>query len=62
MYATTTIAVTMDVKEKLRILGNKGDSYNVIIQKLIEKAALKERDKRWNRILEEDTFISLDEL
>lgn len=59
---STTIAVSSETKETLRLLGEKGESYDHIIRRLIEKAALKERDDRWNRILNEDEFISLDEL
>ena len=59
---STTIAVASETKETLRTLGEKGESYDHIIQKLIEKAALKELDNRWNKILEEDEFIPLDEL
>jgi hypothetical protein len=59
---STTIAVSIETKETLRLLGEKGESYDHIIQRLIEKAAWKELDNRWNRILEEDEFISMDEL
>ncbi|MGA1821456.1 MAG: hypothetical protein ACMUIG_02895 [Thermoplasmatota archaeon] len=59
---TTTIAVSVETREALRILGEKGESYDHIIQRLIERAAWKELDNRWNRILEEDEFISMDEL
>ncbi len=58
----TTIAVSYETKEALRRLGEKGESYDSIIQKLLSKVAWKELDERWNRILEEDEFISLDEL
>ena len=59
---TTTIAVSSETKELLRLLGEKGESYDVIIRKLLSKSAIKKLDARWNRILEEDTFVSLDEL
>ncbi len=58
----TTIAVSTETRETLRLLGEKGESYDHIIQKLIEKAAWNELDDRWNKILEEDEFIPLDEL
>jgi hypothetical protein len=58
----TTIAVSSETKETLRILGEKGESYDHIIQKLIKKAAMKELDDRWNKILKEEEFIPLDEL
>jgi len=59
---STTIAVSPETKEILRLLGEKGESYEHIIQRLIEKSAWKELDDRWNKILTEDEFISLDEL
>ena len=59
---STTIAVSPETKEMLRLLGEKGDSYDDILKKLIERAAWKRLDDKWNRILEEDEFISLDEL
>ncbi len=59
---STTIAVSPETKESLRILGEKGESYDHIIKRLIEKAAMKELDHRWNRILEEEEFIPMDEL
>ena len=58
----TTIAVSSDTKEVLRQMGEKGESYDHIIQRLIEAAQLKKLDARWNKILEEDEFFSLDEL
>ena len=59
---TTTIAVTTETKEMLRQLGEKDESYERIIRKLIKKAAWKKLDDRWNRILAQDEFISMDEL
>lgn len=62
MSSTTTIAVAMETKEILRSLGEKGESYDHIIKKLIEEVGIKELDNRWNKILAEDDFIPLDEL
>jgi hypothetical protein len=59
---TTTIAVASDTKEMLRHFGQKGESYDVIIKRLIKESSWKELDKRWNKILAEDEFISLDAL
>jgi predicted CopG family antitoxin len=58
----TTIAVSSETKEVLRQMGEKGESYDHIIQRLIDAAKIKKLDARWNKILEEDEFISLDEL
>lgn len=62
MYVSTTVAVSRETKEMLRKLGEKGESYDSIIRKLVEEASWKELDDRWNKILTEDEFIPLDEL
>ena len=60
--SATTIAISSETKEILRQFGENGESYNNIIRKLIKEAGWKKLDKRWNKILENDEFISLDEL
>jgi len=60
--STTTIAVSLEIKEILRQFGEKGESYNNIIKKLIKEAGWNKLDNRWNKILENDELISLDEL
>ncbi len=60
--AATTLAVSSETKEILRQFGEKGESYEKIIQRLIKDACWKKLDERWNRILKSDEFISLDEL
>ena len=35
---TTTIAITKELKEKIRDFGNKGESYTEIINRLIKSA------------------------
>ena len=59
---TTTIAVSSETKEMLRLLGEKGESYDDIVRKLLERSAWKKLDSKWNKILEEDEFIPLDAL
>jgi predicted CopG family antitoxin len=58
----TTIAISSETKETLRLMGEKDESYEKIIRRLIKEAGLKKLDDRWNRILEKDEFIPLDEL
>ena len=58
----TTVAVSKETKEILRKLGEKGQSYDDIIQSLIEEKKIEKLDDRWNRILEEDDFIPLEDL
>jgi len=60
--ATTTISLRKETKEMLRKIGSKDQTYDEVIRDLIEKASIKEMDARWNRILEEEEFIPLDEL
>jgi hypothetical protein len=62
MAATTTISVSIVTKELLRKVGEKGESYDAIIQKLLHEANWKVLDERWNKILNTDEFIPLDAL
>jgi len=57
-----TIAVSMETKEVLRMHGEKGESYDYIIRKLIEEVDWRALDNRWNRILETERFTPPDEL
>ncbi len=59
---TTTISLRMETKEMPRRLGSKRRTYDDVIRDLIERAAGNELDARWNRILEGEEFIPLDEL
>lgn len=58
----TTIAVDTKTRDLLRAMGEKGESYDAIIRRLIRDAGWKKLDAKWNRILEEDDFIPLEEL
>jgi predicted CopG family antitoxin len=62
MAGSTTISLRKETKELLRKMGSKGQSCDEVIRDLIEKASIKELDARWNRILEEEEFIPLDEV
>ena len=62
MASTTTIAVSSDTKDILRKMGEKGESYDAIIRKLIQEANWKVLDERWNLILKNDQFIPLESL
>lgn len=54
----STIAVTNDVKERIKEFGNKGETYSEIIMKLI--ASAKERQLHNLLFCEEDT-LSIEE-
>jgi len=58
----TTIAVTQETKKALQQLGTKGETYDSIIKKLLNRSAWKKLDEKWNKILDEDEFIPLNEL
>ncbi len=62
MGKTTTISLSRETKELLQEFGQKGETYDEIVRRLIERASIKELDERWNRILKEEKFIPLDEL
>ncbi len=62
MATTTTISISTDTKEHLRKMGEKGESYDAIIRKLLHDADWKVLDKRWNTILDDEEFIPLDAL
>ncbi len=58
----TTLAVSPQTKEILRKLGEKGESYDTILNRLLKEVGWHRLDQRWNAILEEDEFIPLDDL
>lgn len=57
-----TISLGEETKEMLQRLGQKGETYDDIIRRLIENAGWASLDDRWNEILQSDEFIDLDEL
>ena len=58
----TTISVNEKTRDLLRAMGEKGETYDAIIRRLIQDAGWKKLDARWNRILKEDDFIPLEDL
>lgn len=62
MADTTTISLTRKTKKMLEELGSKGESFDDIVRRLVGEASIKKLDRRWNRILEKDEFIPLDEV
>ncbi len=60
---TTTIQVDIKVRDLLRSFGRKGETYNDIIIKLIERAKYIEFMRETYNILDtEENWVSLDEL
>ncbi|TLZ97001.1 MAG: hypothetical protein E6J96_06950 [Methanobacteriota archaeon] len=61
MTNTATISIRKETKDIVRRLGSKGQTYDKVIRELLKKASVKGLDTRWNRILEEEEFVVLDE-
>ena len=60
---TTTIQVETRIRDMLRSFGRKGETYNKIIEKLIERARYVEFMEENYRILDsKENWVSLDEL
>jgi len=60
---TITIQLESEIVEKLKALGKKGDSYDDIIQRLIEKVNYEVFMREQYKILdEEDEWVLIDEL
>ncbi len=59
---STTIAISVETKEMIRTLGEKGETYDAIIRRIFHKVGMKDLDARWNSILENDEFLSLENL
>ena len=62
MASMTTISLQRETKEKLRKLGSKGQTYDEVIRGLLDRAAIRELDDRWNRILADEEFIPLEKV
>ncbi len=61
--ATTTIQVEKKVKDLLKSVGRKGETYNDIIVDLIKRARYVEFMRENYRILDtEENWVSLDEI
>jgi hypothetical protein len=58
----TTIALSHATKERLRKLAEKGETYEDVVLRLIDSAARRAMDERWNRILHDEAFTPLEDL
>ena len=58
----TTIQVSKDTREKLKIIGRKGQTYDEIIENLIEIAKKDIFFAELDRIAETEEFVTLDKL
>lgn len=62
MTEVTTIQITKDAREELREFGKKGETYEEIIRRLMEKARRVAFFDEIDRIVETEEFTPLDEI
>ena len=62
MQQLTTIQIGKETREELKTLGQKGETYNEILEDLIEMAQKSEFFTRQKAILETEEFKKLDEI
>jgi len=62
MATPTTIQISKETREELRQLGKKGETYDELIQRLMEIAKRIEFFDDIDRILETEEFVPLDEI
>lgn len=62
MTEVTTIQITKDAREELREFGKKGETYEEIIRRLMEKARRVAFFEEIDRIVETEEFTPLDEI
>ena len=62
MGETTTIPLTKETRDLLKKYGQKGETYDELIRRLLEIAQQVEFARRQKRILEEEEFIPLEEV
>ena len=55
----TTIPVSTDVRERLKRLASKGETYDQLLRKLIDIAEARMLYERERRILETEEFVPL---
>ncbi len=57
----TTIPVSVEVRERLKHIASKGETYDAVLRRLIEVAETRMLYERERRILETEEFVPLDE-
>ncbi len=62
MSETTTIPLTKATRDLLKRFGQKGETYDELIRRLLEVAQQVEFANRQRRILEEEEFVPLDQV
>ncbi|OLS28418.1 MAG: hypothetical protein ThorAB25_18660 [Candidatus Thorarchaeota archaeon AB_25] len=62
MGETTTIPLSKETRDLLKRYGQKGETYDELIRRLLEVAEQFEFATRQKRILEEEEFVPLDQI
>jgi hypothetical protein len=61
--ATTTIPLEKETRDRLRMLGKKGETYDQILKRLMSIAEYEEfMETQYERLKDKKNFVSLDEL
>jgi len=61
--ATTTIPLETETRDRLRLLGKKGETYDQILNRLMSVAEYEEfMERQYERLKDKRAFVSLDEL
>ena len=59
----TTILVEKETRERLRLFGKKGETYDQILRRLMSIAEYKGfMEKQYERLKDREAFIALDEI
>ncbi|MHA1787026.1 MAG: DUF7557 family protein [Candidatus Thorarchaeota archaeon] len=62
MGETTTIPLSKETRDLLKKYGQKGETYDELIRRLLEMAEQMEFARRQKRILEEEEFVPIDQV
>jgi len=61
--ATTTIPLEKETRDRLRIFGKKGETYDQILKRLMSIAEYEDfMETQYERLKDKKNFVSLDEL
>ena len=60
MMSLTTIPVSAELRDRLKRLATKGETYDTLLRRLVEDAEMRMVYEREKRILETEEFVPLD--
>jgi len=62
MGETTTIPLSKETRDLLKKYGQKGETYDELLRRLLEMAEQMEFARRQKRILAEEEFVPIDQI